>query len=156
MLDRTSRISRTQFFGIGIYHPKREVNVGSLYRTAASLGATFTFQIGSRFTLQSSNTCQSWKFIPHFVYDSIESWHKAIPYDTVPIAVELTDSAIPLTNYQHPHRAIYVLGAEDHGLNDQILDICRDTIIIPGEFCLNVAIAGSIVIYDRISKLSVS
>lgn len=153
MLNRNTRISRTQFFGIGIYHPKRSVNVGSLYRTAASLGASFTFQIGSRFHPQSSDTAHSWNFIPHFVHDSVESWRNAIPYDCIPIAIELTDDAVSLVNFVHPPKALYVLGAEDHGLSQDILDICAQTVVIPGEFCLNVAIAGSIAIYDRISKL---
>lgn len=141
------------YFGIGVFHPKHEVNIGTMWRSAAALGATFTFQIGSRYNRQASDTVRAWRHLPHFVYPDIDSWYQhAIPYDCVPVAVELTDTARPLDAYTHPDRAVYVLGAEDHGLPASLLGLCRDVVILPGRFCLNVAVAGSIVMYDRAAK----
>ena len=34
------------YFEIGVYHPKKEVNIGTLWRTAYQLGASVIFTIG--------------------------------------------------------------------------------------------------------------
>ena len=69
------------------------------------------------------------------------------------IGVELTDDARPLDSFVHPERAWYMLGAEDHGIPPSVLEKCHHVICIPhGRYCLNVAVAGSIVMYDRASR----
>jgi tRNA G18 (ribose-2'-O)-methylase SpoU len=77
-----------------------------------------------------------------------------LPYGCKLIGVELSDGATPLPAMKHPHQAAYLLGAEDHGIPEYILQSCHELIQIPtGEpFCLNVATAGSIVMYDRFVK----
>lgn len=50
-------------------------------------------------------------------------------------------------------RAVYLLGNESSGLPKDILAGCVSTVALPGHFSLNVAVAGSIVLYDRVSKL---
>ena len=75
-----------------------------------------------------------------------------MPYDCPVVAVELSDNSIPLEGYVHPERCIYLLGAEDHGLPESILIRCRDTVQLIGDYCMNVATAGSIVMYDRAVK----
>ena len=47
---------------------------------------------------------------------------------------------------------MYVLGAEDIGLSEKAQTICEDVIYIPSNRCLNVAVAGSIIMYDRFCK----
>lgn len=68
------------------------------------------------------------------------------------VGIELNRNSIALTEFTHPERAIYLLGAEDYGLPQEILDKCDSIVQIPEENSLNVAIAGSIVLYDRLSK----
>ncbi|MFV1872286.1 MAG: TrmH family RNA methyltransferase [Oleiphilus sp.] len=46
-----------------------------------------------------------------------------------------------------------LLGAESSGLPNKVFERCHSLIKLPGEFSLNVASAGSIVIYDRVSKI---
>ena len=53
------------------------------------------------------------------------------------------------TTYKYPEHAIYLLGAKDSGLLQDILGRCDDIIQIPASISLNVAVAGSIVLYDR-------
>ena len=53
-----------------------------------------------------------------------------------------------------PERAVYLLGAEDHGLSRKALDKCHHFIMIPGsqlDQSLNVSVAGSIIMYDRVA-----
>jgi tRNA G18 (ribose-2'-O)-methylase SpoU len=60
---------------------------------------------------------------------------------------------MPIADFKHPERCIYLLGAEDSGLTKEAINKCHEIIILPGTFCLNVSVAGSIVLFDRIQKL---
>lgn len=68
------------------------------------------------------------------------------------IGVEQTPGSVKLTDFIHPKRAVYILGSESAGLAHYICETCQEVVHIPGERSLNVAVAGSIVLYDRISR----
>lgn len=140
------------FYGIGIVGTKTAANVGTLWRSAHSLGAGFIFTAGRRFPQQASDTVRAWKSVPMFEYEDGGDLLDHIPYSCVPVAVELDPLARPLWRYTHPERAVYILGAEDKGLPRSVMDRCRDVVVLPGDHCLNVATAGSIVMYDRLQK----
>lgn len=142
------------YYGIGIVGAKTAANVGTLWRSAAILGAAFIFTAGKRFPRQASDTIKAWRHVPMFEFDSAEDLLEHVPYACVPVAVELAEEARPLAAYSHPDRACYILGAEDGGIPRRVLDQCRDVLVIPGEHCLNVAVAGSIVLYDRVTKVA--
>ena len=139
-------------FAIGIVHTKTEHNVGTLMRSAHNFGAAMVFTIGRRYTKQSSDTENAAGKIPILHFPSWEEYRDAAPFDWTPIAVELSPGAKPLVNFAHPKRAVYLLGPEDGSLGRDIRERCKDTIVIPSSSCLNVAVAGSIVMYDRIAK----
>jgi len=69
------------------------------------------------------------------------------------IGIEIDERAQVLSEYTHTPRAVYLLGAEDNGLPTEVLDRCHELIQLPGTNSLNVAVAGSIVMHDRISKI---
>ncbi len=140
------------YFGIGIDHPKNEMNVGTLWRSAFILGASFIFTIGRRYKRQSSDTMESWRHVPLFNYATFVDFYESLPYDCRLIGVELLESATPIGTFQHPQRAIYLLGAEDNGLTKDAERKCHSISVLPGARSMNVAVAGSIVIYDRINK----
>lgn len=142
------------YFGIGIEHTKTETNVGTLYRSASIFGASFIFTIGKRYKKQSSDTLQSWKQIPLFHFQDLNSFKAFIPFSCLIVGIENSPNATPISTYHHPERAIYLLGSEDNGLSKEAQSICNNIIIIPGKYCLNVSVAGSIVLFDRISKES--
>lgn len=141
------------YFGIGILNPKTEVNIGTLWRSAFIMDASFIFTIGKRYKKQASDTTKSWKHIPLYNYETFEDFYKSMPYDCKLIGIELDEKSVPISNFKHPERCIYLLGAEDHGLTTEAIGKCNELIVLPGEFCLNVSVAGSIVLYDRIIKL---
>lgn len=141
------------YFGIGIIGGKTAANVGTLWRSAGCMGASFIFTAGHRYPRQASDTIKAWRHIPLISHRGEEEfWDSGVPYDCVPVAIELSEKAKPLATYKHPERAIYILGAEDNGVPKATLWRCRDVIEIPSEYCLNVAVAGSIVMYDRNAK----
>ena len=142
-----------RYFGIGIYNPKTQENVGSLWRTAFTLGASFIFIIDAKYKKKSSDVLKVWSKIPLFQYESIDAFLQTVPYSCKIVGVEMDKKAIPIKEYKHPDRAIYLLGSEDNGLTNELKNKCQDLIILPGENSMNVAAAGSIVIFDRINKL---
>jgi tRNA G18 (ribose-2'-O)-methylase SpoU len=140
------------YYGIGIENVKTAENVGTLWRSAYILGASFIFTIGKRYKKQASDTTKSWKHIPLYNYESFELFYESMPYNCRLVGVEINDKSIPIREYKHPERCIYLLGAEDSGLSKVATDRCHELIVLPGNLCLNVAVAGSLVLYDRIIK----
>lgn len=142
------------YFGIGIYHGKAEVNTGSLWRTASLYDAAFIFTIGRRYQMQASDTPKTRLHTPLFHYDSIDEFKAHLPWGAPLVGVELDPRAVPLPEFKHPERAVYLLGAEDHGLPPHVIDQCHHLVTIPSiqPQSMNVAVAGSLMIYDRFTK----
>lgn len=140
------------YFGIGVYHPKTEVNIGTLWRSAYLFGAAFVFTVGRRYEKRASDTPKTPRHIPLLHYTDIEDLHAHLPHGAPLVGVELDAGARALPGYVHPERAVYLLGAEDHGLPERVLDKCHSLVTIPTvrPQSLNVAVAGSIVLYDRV------
>lgn len=145
-------VSGRGFYGIGIVGSKTPINVGTLWRSAGILGASFMFTAGRRYPQQASDTIKAWKHTPLFEFDNAETLFDNLPHGCVPIAVELDPRARDLAAFTHPERACYILGAEDTGIPARVLDRCAHVVRIPGNHSLNVAVAGSIVLYDRVAK----
>ena len=145
-------VNKRGYFGIGIFHGKTKSNIGTLWRSAAILGADFIFTIGKRYKAQSSDTMKAPRHIPLYHYTDYDDFFRHLPYGCPVIGVELTDRSIPLQQFIHPERCVYLLGAEDHGLPESILIRCQNIVQLLGDYCMNVATAGSIVMYDRAVK----
>jgi tRNA G18 (ribose-2'-O)-methylase SpoU len=145
-------IKEEAFFGIGIYQPKTNHNIGTLWRSAFVMGASFIFIIDGKYKHQPSDTAKTWSKIPFYRYDTFEEFYKSLPYSTQLVGVEMNGYSQAIRTFVHPPRGAYLLGAEDNGLPAPILEQCHHLIQLPGEGSLNVAVSGSLVIYDRIQK----
>ena len=66
------------------------------------------------------------------------------------VGIELLEDAIDLPSFRHPLNAAYVLGPERAGLSAALLERCDHIIRIPTRFALNLAVAGALVLYDRL------
>lgn len=143
------------FFGIGIYHGKTVENLGTLWRSAHAFGADFIFTIGRRYKPQASDTTKAWRHVPLWEYQDINQLKAAMPREALLVGVELTTCALPVASFHHPERAVYLLGAEDSGLPPAELAMCHRVIVLPGSRCLNVSVAGSIVLFDRHQKTKI-
>ena len=140
------------YYGIGCINMKTEVNYGTLFRTAQILDADFVFLIGRKFKRTPSDTMCSYRHLPVFEYETFEDFKKHLPFGCELVCVELTDNAIILGEFKHPKQAAYLLGAEDTGIPNEILEQSNYIVKLIGNRSMNVAVAGSIVIYDRIKK----
>ena len=136
------------YFGVGIYHTKTEVNVGTLYRSAYQLGAAFVFTIGRRYKPKASDTYKTTRHIPLYHYKDFNQFQENRPVGAELVGIEMAERAQHIPGFVHPQRAIYLLGAEDHGLPPEISSKCQHLVMLNGG-SFNVAVAGSIVMYDR-------
>ena len=139
----------TSFFGIGIQNGKTPENLGVLWRTAQNLGASFIFTIGKRYANQTCDTHNSVKSLPYYHYKNFDSFFEHLPKGVRIVGVEKTEEAENLEDFKHPKRCIYLLGAEDNGLTLEAIERSHFLVQFNSEYSLNVAVAGSIVLYDR-------
>lgn len=137
------------FWGIGIYRPKIESNMGTLWRSAYNFGASFIFTIGRRYQKQNSDTIKAWRHLPLYHFENFEDFNGHRPHDCPLVIVEQCSRSKPIATFKHPERAIYLLGAEDGGVPEEIWKRQIHIIQIDTPMCLNVAVAGSIVMFHR-------
>ncbi|MBU2020255.1 MAG: RNA methyltransferase [Bacteroidetes bacterium] len=148
--------SKEGYFGIGVFRGKTEHNIGTLWRSAYILGASYIFTVEGKYKKQSSDVVKAWSRIPLFNYDTFNELLKNIPHDCRLVGVEICDEATELADFEHPQRAIYLLGSEDFGLPTEVREKCHFLIKLKGNTSMNVGVTGSVVIYDRITKIPTS
>lgn len=149
---KEDHVQPDRHFGIGIVNAKNDQNIGTLWRSAYILGASYIFTINKRYKSQATDVHNAWTKIPLFHFESLADFKKSLPHGCLLVGIELTDDAEHLQDFRHPERAVYLLGAEDHGLSNEALSMCHKVVKLPGKLCLNVATAGSVTLYDRIVK----
>ncbi|MFM9940998.1 MAG: RNA methyltransferase [Hyphomicrobiaceae bacterium] len=138
------------YFAIGAERISKSLNLGNLMRSAHGFGASFTFTVGAMYGAQeaSADTSKGGRHLPHYNWQSGDQI--ALPQGCRLIGIELIDGAIDLPVFRHPIQAAYILGPEKGSLSPEILAHCDQVVKIPTAFCVNVAMAGAIVMYDRI------
>lgn len=139
------------YYAIGIYEPKTETNIGTLWRSAHNMGADYIFTIGKRYQKERGDTTKAWRHLPLYSFTDWQDFITHLPMDVELVFIEQTEEAHNLKNFSHPERAIYILGAEDYGVPVELMRGHRK-VFIDTPMCLNVAVAGSITMYDRIIK----
>lgn len=142
------------YFAVGIYMPRTEENVGTLLRTANLYGAAFVFTIGRKYHPQSTDTMSTHKHVPLFHFDTLDAARSALPDGCALVGIELNKRSRMLTDFKHPERVAYLLGSEREGLSREVMDECDALVQIdcPKPWSMNVAVAGSVVVYDRHAK----
>ena len=141
------------YFDVGVERISKPMNVGNLVRSSHAFGASFFFTVAAQYRAAEarSDTSKAPDHMPVYNWASIEDMR--LPQGCALVGVELTDDAIEMPSFGHPLRAAYVLGPERGSLSPAMLERCRYVIKIPTTFCINVATAGAIVMYDRIKTL---
>lgn len=139
------------YCGIGVEGVSKSANLGALLRTAHAFGAAFCFTVGAGFdarAARSADTADTPAHVPLFRYGSAAAM--ALPQGCALVGVELTEDAVELPSFRHPLSAAYVLGPERSSLSPALLARCRHVVRIPTRFSLNLAVAGALVLYDRL------
>jgi tRNA G18 (ribose-2'-O)-methylase SpoU len=138
------------YFGIGIEGASKPMNMGNLVRSAHAFGASFVFTVAAHYRVreQKSDTSKTQSSVPWYDWENCDAI--LLPKGCQMVGIELVDDAIDLPSFKHPRQAAYILGPERGSLSPELLSRCHHVIRIPTKFCVNVQIAGAIVMYDRL------
>lgn len=140
------------YAAIGLVRPKTPENVGSILRAAWCYSAAMVAIQGDRTPIRTStDTPKAWRHIPVLRGDDLKA---LIPYDAVPVAVDLVEGAEDLVTFKHPQRAFYIFGPEDGTLGHAVTDWCVHKVMVPTRDCMNLAASVNVVLYDRLAKQS--
>lgn len=142
------------YFAIGVEGVSKVFNLGNLVRSAHAFGASFAFTIGGRVDLRAmgvSDTSDARAHLPLYRFEDAGALR--LPTGCSLVGVELLDEAVELPSFRHPLRAAYVLGPERGNLSPEVLERCEFVVKIPTRFCVNVGVAGALVMYDRMISL---
>ncbi|PKG40278.1 RNA methyltransferase [Psychromonas sp. Urea-02u-13] len=137
---------------IGLSNPKSPTNVGAVMRAAGCYGVDNVIYTGTRYDRAvklNTDTKQALSKIPlkqqaHLLDDKA--------HDVKVICVDLVEGAIPLPNFQHPEKAIYLFGPEDGTLSQQLINQADAVVYIPTTGCMNLAATVNVLLYDRLAK----
>lgn len=157
--DSSSTSLTGSWFGIGIIRGKTASNHGSLWRSALQFGAALTFTIGKRYEKKvegSADIYKTYRQVPCMGYADVGAFMESAPVDAQIVAVEY--GGTDLGEFEHPKRAVYVLGSEDAGIPPALVQHAHLHVAIPTAegrpSSLNVAAAGAVVMYDRQMKMA--
>lgn len=142
------------YFGIGVERMSKAMNAGSLFRTAHAFGASFVFTVEASFAraeVEQADTSRAWAGMPYYDYGDLSEM--TLPKGCALVGVELREDATKLPSFRHPRCCAYVMGPERGDLSPHMVERCEHVIRIPTAFCVNVAIAGALVMYDRLISL---
>lgn len=141
------------YFGIGVEGLSKPMNAGNLFRSAHAFGGSFVFTVGAerRVTAIRSDTSRTAENLPWYDYPGVAELQ--LPHGCHLIGVELLDAAVPLPSFKHPLKAAYVFGPERSSLSAAMISRCDYLVKIPTSFCVNVGVAGAVVMYDRLLTL---
>ncbi|MGD9785515.1 MAG: RNA methyltransferase [Hyphomicrobiaceae bacterium] len=142
------------YFAIGAERMSKSLNLGNLMRSAHGFGASFTFTVGATYRALEAHadTSKGQLHLPHYNWSGVEEL--TLPQGCRLVGIELIEDAVDLPSFRHPLRAAYVLGPEMGSLSPPLLARCDHVVKIPTRFCINVAMAGAIVMYDRVRSLA--
>lgn len=142
------------YFAVGVEGISKGFNLGNLVRTSHAFGSSFFFTINASVNyaeVKSSDTSHSDIHMPFYAHKALSDF--VLPKDCSLVVVELLDNAVDLPSFRHPLRAAYVMGPEKGNLSPELVRRCDHIVKIPTKFCVNVGIAGAMVIYDRMISL---
>lgn len=139
-------MSKRGYYGIAFFEPKFIENIGTIIRSANCFQADFIAIIGGRYQKTAMDTMKTHKHVPIYEYRDMNDFIDHIPIECDVVGVEVGGDSI--NEFKHPERAIYLLGGEDRTLPEMF----GKNITIDTTHCLNMAVAASIIMYDRSIK----
>jgi len=148
--------ARSDFSGrgysmVGLFQPKDPKNIGTALRAAGCFGTSAVVVFGqSIHRVHRTDTMKSYRHIPLI---QVEEFSSVNFFDCSIVGVEIVDDAVPIVEFSHPERSLYVFGPENGNLPDSVLAQCHQKVVISTVGCLNLGMAVNIVLYDRTSKV---
>ena len=134
-------------------HPAHAENVGGVIRAAGCFDADYVSTIGHEYKGHATSVGHD-RHVPIWYHDSFRDLKVSLPYATEIVAVDYNEDATKLSNFQHPERALYILGQEGPGFeeHEEVLERADRTVYIDAEYCMNMAVAGNMILRDRYNE----
>lgn len=150
-------VDRTSLVKIGLVNPKSPTNVGGVMRAAGCYQANEILYTGKRYALAAkhrgeqynTDTKRAGQHIPLTATDDLLS---ARTDGVKLVCVDLVEGAIPLPEFVHPDKAIYVFGPEDGTIEQALIDEADAVVYVPTIGCMNLASSVNVLLYDRLAK----
>ncbi|MEH6563926.1 MAG: RNA methyltransferase [Halopseudomonas sp.] len=137
---------------IGLSNPKSPTNMGAVLRAAGCFNADAVRYTGTRHDRAAQYSTDTKQVARRLPATRVESLLEALPADTQVVCIELVEGAVPLPQFVHPARALYLFGPEDGTLEQALVDRADAVVYIPTQGCLNLAATVNLVLYDRLCK----
>ncbi|MCP4761327.1 MAG: RNA methyltransferase [archaeon] len=152
---KTKQKIQSGYFGIGVYRPKTSYNIGTLWRSAFQMGASFIFTIEKRYKKQASDTYKTINHIPLLHFESFSSFRTSVNCPI--IGIEFEENSMPIKDFSHLKKCTYLLGSEDNGLPKKIIEQLQGCISLPSvrTQSYNVAVSGSLVMFHRLLQRNI-
>jgi len=152
--DRVSGRPERGYAMVALDGPTDPVNVGHTLRAAMCFDTRLVVLANAAPSIAlgrlPTDPGRTWRHTPVL---SVGNVFDSLPYDCTPIAIELTDDAEDLVDFQHPERACYIFGPENSSLTEETLNRCDTVLKIPVTLPLNLAATVNVVLYDRMLKM---
>ena len=137
---------------IGLSDPKSATNVGAVMRAAGCYGVDNVIYTGTRYDRAVKLNTDTKKVRSLIPLTAQQHLLDNKPDDVQVICVDLVEGAIPLPNFLHPAKALYLFGPEDGTLNQKIINQADAVVYVPTVGCMNLAATVNVILYDRLSK----
>jgi tRNA(Leu) C34 or U34 (ribose-2'-O)-methylase TrmL len=139
---------------IGLSNPKSPTNVGAVMRAAGCYSVNKVIYTGTRYDRALKLNTDTKKITNVIPLNQQNDLLENKAEDVQVICVDLVEGAIPLPNFKHPEKALYLFGPEDGTLSQQLINQADSVVYIPTVGCMNLAATVNVLLYDRLSKSS--
>lgn len=139
---------------IGLSDPKSATNVGAVMRAAGCYGVDNVIYTGTRYDRAVKLNTDTKKISSVIPLTQQQHLLDNKDNDVQVVCVDLVEGAIPLPNFKHPKKALYLFGPEDGTLKQQLINQADAVVYIPTIGCMNLAATVNVLLYDRLAKSS--
>ena len=137
-----------------LQRPKYIQNLGAIVRACACFQVNTIYWTGDRLDLET--VARLPRELRMKAYQTVRLIRTERPFDLIedatPVCIELLENAQSLPVFAHPSNAAYVFGPEDGSVSQVFRRLCHQFVSIPSRYCVNLAAACNIVLYDRVMK----
>ena len=137
---------------VALTNPKSPTNVGAVLRAAGCFGVGNIVYSGNRYDIAKKYATDTQQAIESVNLNRVENFIDAKPEDYALVCVDLVEGAIPLPNFKHPEKAMYLFGPEDGSIKQELIDKADHVVYMPTKGSLNLAASVNVVLYDRTAK----
>ncbi|MCJ8320202.1 MAG: RNA methyltransferase [Colwellia sp.] len=137
---------------IGLTNPKSPSNVGAVMRAAGCYQVDAVRYTGERYARAEKFNTDTKGVSLKIPLTGVGCLLDSIDKGTKIICVDLIEGAIPLPDFIHPQKAIYIFGPEDGTIAQQIIDRADAVVYVPTVGCMNLAASVNVLLYDRLAK----